>query len=194
MRSYTMTTRLMPAGLAARLPHRRTVLKVLHWSLLPFFVWFIFADPDVIRSWGPRWFQVHSLMGLGFVVIALTWTAFTLRHGLLSRPGPKLRGWLRPLHRWLHIALVSSLFLVAFGGFLLGLTASFQMKAGGFLPFAPPLDLPQAHHLVGLAHTYQFYSMIALVAVHSGFHVWRHLRLRDNALRIMAPKSLHRFL
>ena len=176
------------------MPAKRTVLKALHWSLLPFFVWFIFADPEVLRRWGPGWFQFHSLMGLGFVTIALLWTAFTLRHGLLSRPGPKLRGWMRTFHRFMHVLLVWSLFLVAFGGFLLGLTSSFLLKAGGFLPIAPPLGLRDANHLVGIAHTYQFYLMIGLVAVHAAFHLWRHLHLRDNALRIMAPKALHRFL
>ncbi|MEM1232958.1 MAG: cytochrome b/b6 domain-containing protein, partial [Pseudomonadota bacterium] len=183
-----MSTPRLPARLSVRLPHKRTVLKALHWSLLPFFVWFIFADPGVIRRWGPRWFQLHSLMGLGFCVIALAWTAVSLRNGLLSRPGPKLPGWGKSFHRLSHLALVWSLFLVAFGGFLLGLTASFQMKAGGFLPFAPPLRLPRAHDLIGTAHSYQFYSMIALVAGHAAFHIWRHVRLRDNALKIMAPK------
>ncbi|MEM6276673.1 MAG: hypothetical protein AAF714_06950, partial [Pseudomonadota bacterium] len=94
-----MTSRLITAGLAARLPTKRTALKALHWSPLPFFFWFIFADPEVIRRWGPGWFQFHSLMGLGFCVIALAWTAFSLRNGLLSRPGPKLPPWGKRFHR-----------------------------------------------------------------------------------------------
>lgn len=189
---------LLPGRLVQRLldalPHRRTVLKWLHWGLLPFFVWFLFADPEVLRRMGPRVFQFHSIMGLGFVSLALAWTAFYLRRGLLSRPGPKLPGWARRVHRVMHHALVWGIFLVAFGGFLLGLTASFQMKAGGFLPFAPPLHMPRAHDVIGILHTYQFYALAALVAGHAAFHVWRHVRLRDNALRIMAPRVLHRFL
>jgi len=43
-------------------------------------------------------------------------------------------------------------------------------------------------------HVYQFYALALLVVAHAGFHIWRHLHLRDNALRIMAPKVLHRFL
>lgn len=179
---------------AISLPHRRQVLKCLHWGILPFFVWFLFADPDALRRMGPGWFQFHSTMGLIFVTLALVWTGLYLRRGLLSRPGPKLPDWARPVHRIMHHALVWGLFLVAFGGFLLGLTSSFLMKAGGVLPFAPPLDLPQANHLVGLAHTYQFYALAGLVAFHSAFHIWRHIVLRDNALRIMAPKPIHRFL
>lgn len=182
------------ARLRASLPPRRTVVKWLHWGILPFFVWFIFADPDALRRMGPRVFQFHSMMGLGFVVIALAWTGLYLRHGLLSRPGPKLRGPLRNLHRAMHHVLIWGVFLVAFGGFLLGLTASFQMKAGGILPIAPPLDMPQAHHWIGLVHTYQFYALAALVLGHAAFHTWRHVALRDNALRIMVPRILHRWL
>lgn len=175
-------------------PHPRTWLKALHWGILPFFVWFLFADPEALRRMGPGWFQFHSVMGLIFVTLALIWTGLYLRRGLLSRPGPKLPGWARPLHRAMHHMLVWGLFLVAFGGFLLGLTSSFQMKAGGVLPIAPPLDMPAANAAVGWLHTYQFYALAGLALFHSGFHIWRHIRLRDNALRIMAPKALHRFL
>lgn len=133
-------------------------------------------------------------MGLIFVTFALIWTGWTLRQGLLSRPGPKLRGWARWVHRPLHLTLVWGLFGVAFGGFLLGLTASVQLKAGGFLPIAPPLGLLTAHHWVGLFHTYQFYALAGVVVFHAGFHIWRHIKLRDNALRIMAPKVFHRYL
>lgn len=176
------------------LPHRRTVMKALHWGIIPFFVWFLFADPEVLRRMGPAYFQFHSTMGLIFVTFALVWTGWTLRQGLLSRPGPKLQGWARRIHRPLHLTLVWGLFAVALGGFLLGLTASFQMKAGGFIPIAPPLNKPVAHDLIGIAHTYQFYALAAVVAFHAAFHIWRHIKLRDNALRIMAPKVFHRYL
>ncbi|SLN23065.1 cytochrome b/b6 domain-containing protein [Pseudooctadecabacter jejudonensis] len=176
------------------IPTRRTALKALHWGIIPFFVWFIFADPDALRRMGPRVFQFHSMMGLIFVTLALIWTAWMLRAGLLSRPGPKLQGWPRRLFRPLHLTLVWGLFLVAFGGLLLGLTASFQMKAGGIIPIGVPLNKPAAHHWIGLVHTYQFYALAAVVAFHAGFHIWRHLKLRDNALRIMAPRIFHRYL
>lgn len=175
-------------------PNRRTWLKWLHWGIVPFFVWFIFADPDALRRMGPRVFQFHSTMGLIFVTLALIWTAWLLKSGLQGRPGPKLTGWARRIHRPLHLTLIWGMFLVAFGGFLLGLTASFQMKAGGIIPIAVPLNKPVAHDLIGLAHTYQFYALTALVAGHAGFHIWRHIKLRDNALRIMAPRIFHRYL
>ncbi len=180
--------------MATRLPTKRAVLKVLHWGIIPFFIWFLFADPDALRRMGPRVFQFHSTMGLIFVTFSLAWTAFYLKRGLLSRPGPKLAPWARRVHRVMHHALVWGLFLVALGGFLLGLTASFQMMAGGIIPIARPLDLPRAHDWIGWAHTYQFYALAGLVLFHAGFHTWRHVRLKDNALRIMAPKGLHKFL
>ena len=176
------------------LPHRRVMLKWLHWGILPVFTWFLFADPEALRGMGPGWFRFHSVMGLVFVTLALVWTAFYLRRGLIGRPGPKLRGWVRALHRVLHHALVWGLFLVALGGFMLGLTSSVLMKAGGILPIAPPLGLRDANDIVGWLHVYQFYALAGLALFHAGFHAWRHIRLRDNALRIMAPRALHRFL
>lgn len=170
------------------------MLKALHWGILPFFIWFVFADPDALRRMGPGYFQFHSTMGLIFVTLSLIWTAWLLMSGLQSRPGPKLQGWARRIHRPLHLTLIWGLFLVAFGGFLLGLTASFQMKAGGVIPIAVPLDKPQAHDLIGTLHTYQFYVLGGIVVVHAGFHIWRHIKLRDNALRIMVPKVFHRYL
>ncbi|MEL6958637.1 MAG: cytochrome B [Pseudomonadota bacterium] len=184
----------MKTRLTKHLPHRRTAMKWLHWGIIPFFIWFIFADPDALRRMGPRVFQFHSMMGLIFVSIALIWTGLTLRRGLLSRPGPKLTGWARWVHRPLHLTLVWGLFLVAFGGLLLGLTASFQMMAGGIVPIGVPLNMPRAHHIIGELHTLQFYVLAGIVLFHAGFHIWRHIKLRDNALRIMAPRVFHRYL
>ncbi len=180
--------------LRGRLPTRRTTLKLLHWGILPFFVWFLFADPDAMRRAGPGWFRLHSVNGLIFVSLALAWTGWHIRRGLASRPGPKLPPLARALHPILHKTLIWGLFGVALGGFLLALTSAVLLKAGGFLPIAPPLDLPRAHAIVSFAHTYQFYGLTLLVMAHAAFHVWRHYALRDNALRIMAPRALHRYL
>ena len=186
----------MPSITAFRrhLPHRRAWLKALHWGLIPFFIWFLFADPDALRSAGWIWFEIHSVNGLIFVTLALIWTAWHLRQGLASRPGPKLPNWARRLHRPLHLTLIWGLFLVALGGFGLGLTSAVVLKAGMVLPIAPALDLPRAHVIVSWLHVYQFYALAILALGHAAFHIWRHVSLRDNALRIMAPKVFHRFL
>ncbi len=180
--------------MARRLPSRRTALKVLHWSMVPLLIWFILVTPADVLPFGPTAFQMHSLLALFFVTLCLLWTADYLRRGLASRPGPKLKGWARRLHQGLHKALIWGLFGVAVTGFLLGLTSTKLLKAAGVLPFAPPLDLPRANEIVAQLHIYEFYLVAALALIHAAFHLWRHLHLRDNALRIMVPKALHRYL
>ena len=177
-----------------RFPTRRSALKLVHWSVLPLTFWFLLVTPADVARAGPAAVRLHSLLGLVFVTLALGWTADYLRRGLASRPGPKLGPWARMVHKVLHRALIWGLFGVAVTGFLLGLTASRQLWAGGIVPIAVPLGLPGANAWVGRLHALEFYLLAGIVAFHAGFHLWRHLRLRDNALRIMAPKVLHRFL
>lgn len=177
-----------------RLPNRRTVLKAVHWTMLPLLIWFILVTPDDVLPFGQKAFQVHSILALIFVTMCLWWTADYLRRGLASRPGPKLPPWARRVHQWLHKGLIWGLFGIAIGGFLLGLTSTVLLKAGGFLPIAPPLGLREANDIIGTLHIYEFYLVGVIVAVHACFHIWRHVALKDNALRIMVPKALHRFL
>ncbi len=190
----TMPALSLHSALPTRLLNRRAVLKWLHWGIVPFFIWFLFADPDALRRMGPGWFQLHSVNGLIFVTLALIWTGTHVQRGLASRPGPKLPPFARRVHPILHKTLIWGLFLVALGGFGLGLTSTVLLRAGGVLPIAPPLDLPLAHAIVSWVHVYQFYALAGIVLAHAGFHVWRHVQLRDNALRIMMPRMLHRYL
>ena len=163
--------------------------------MAPLIVWFLFVTPSVVLEFGgQRAFRIHSNIALVFVTLSLLWFADYLRRGLAGRPGPKLPRWGRILHRWLHSLLIWGLFGVALTGFLLGLTSAVVRKAGGWLPFAPPLDLERANEAIGRVHIAEFYMLAAVVVIHAGFHFWRHLRLRDNALRIMAPRALHRWL
>jgi cytochrome b561 len=177
-----------------RPPTRRTVLKWVHWTVAPLFVWFLFVTPDVVLPFGEAAFLFHSNLALLFVTLSLLWFADLMRRGLASRPGPKLKSWQRHAHRWLHLVLIWGLFVLAIGGFLLGLTSDRLLKAGGFLPIAPPLDLPAWNDRIGAFHIYQFYALAFVAGGHALFHIWRHVRLRDNALRIMAPKILHKYL
>ena len=94
----------------------------------------------------------------------------------------------------LHKTLIWGIFGVALTGLLIGVTSTVQLWAGGIVPIAVPLDMPRANDLVGLIHSIEFYALAGIALAHAAFHIWRHLRLRDNALRIMAPKVLHRFL
>jgi cytochrome b561 len=175
-------------------PKRRTVLKIVHWSMVPLLIWFILVTPDDVVPLGPKAFQFHSILALVFVTLCLWWTADHLRRGLASKPGPKLPPWARVMHQTLHKLLIWGLFLIAIGGFLLGLTSATLLKAGGFLPIAPPLGLKHANEIIGTLHIYEFYLVGVIATVHAAFHIWRHLVLKDNALRIMAPKILHKYL
>ncbi len=59
----------------------------------------------------------------------------------------------------MHRILIWGLFFVALTGFLLGLTSSILLKAGGFLPIAPPLGMNQPNDIVGTVHFVQFYTL-----------------------------------
>lgn len=177
-----------------RLPARRTVLRWGHFIMIPLFTWFVFVTPDVVVPIGPWAFQIHSNLALLFVMICLIWTIDLIWRGLASRPGPKLPPWARRFHQVLHKTIIWGLFLVAIGGFLLGLTSSRLLKAGGFLPIAPPMGWHKANEIIGTLHIYQFYILGVIILGHAAFHIWRHYKLRDNALRIMAPRAWHKWL
>ena len=176
------------------MPKRRTVLKIMHWTMVPLAIWFTLVQPDDVLAFGSGAFRFHSVLGLVFVTLALVWTGFYLKNGLLSRRAPKLSPAGNKVHRAMHLTLVWGIFAVAFTGFLLGLTSSTLLFAGDIVPIAPPLGLPDANALIGKIHAAEFYILAAIMAFHASFHIWRHVRLRDNALRIMVPKLLHRFL
>lgn len=182
------------AGLRLSLPHRRTRLKWLHWMVVPFFVWFLVVQPRDVTRWGPFFVDLHSVFGLIFVSLALIWTVWHIRSGLQSRPGPKLPPWARRFHPVLHKVLIWGLFGVALTGFGLGLTSAVLLWAGNIVPIAPPMNMPHANEVVGFIHSLEFYLLGAIAGAHAVFHTWRHFALRDNALRIMAPRLLHRFL
>lgn len=175
-------------------PNRRTVLKTLHLAIIPLFAWFVLVQPRDVARWGVFWVDLHSIFGLVFVSAVLFWFAMYQRSGLASRPGPKLQGFARRIHRPLHLMLVWGLFAVAVTGFLLGLTSTVQLWAGDIVPIAYPMNWPRLNALVGIVHSIEFYALAALAVFHAGFHIWRHIKLRDNALRIMAPKMFHRYL
>lgn len=179
----------------AKRPSRRSVLKVVHWSMVPLMIWFVLVTPELALNFGGRTaFLVHSNVALLFVTICLLWTADYWRRGLASRPGPKLTGWARVFHQAVHKTIIWGLFGVALTGFLLGLTSHKLLKAGGFLPIAPPLNWAHANDIIGKIHIFEFYLLGLIILAHASFHIWRHVKLRDNALRIMVPRWFHRWL
>lgn len=187
----------IPLGqsLRARLPARRTCLRWLHLAMIPLVLWFAIATPDVVRRlWGPKGAAINSDIALVFVILCLVWSVDYFIRGLAGRPGPKLSPGLKLFHRVLHRLMIYGILLIPVGGFFLGLTSERLLKAGGFWPIAPPMGWERANEVVGSLHIFEFYTLCGLAVVHAGFHIWRHVRLKDNALRIMAPRALHRFL
>lgn len=176
------------------MPTRRVGLKALHAAMIPLMIWFVLFQPSDVQRFGPFWVRFHSVLGLIFVSLSLMWTIDYWRRGLASRPGPKLKPWAKKIHFWLHHIIIWGIFSVAMGGFLLGVTAARQLWAGDIVPVGMPLDLPKANDLVGTFHIIEFYILGVILVGHAGFHIWRHYWLRDNVLRIMAPKSLHKYL
>ncbi len=170
------------------------MLKVVHWTMAPLFVWFTVVQPDDVNRMGGWAVRLHSVLGLIFVSLALLWTADYLRRGLASRPGPKLPPWARRVHATLHRTLIWGICGVALTGFGLGLSSAVLLWAGGVVPIAPPLDLPRLNDWIGRVHEIEFYTLALIATGHCAFHIWRHFWLRDNVLRIMAPRALHRFL
>ena len=162
--------------------------------MVPLVVWFTLVQPNDVASVGQWAIELHSVLGLIFVSGALLWWADYMRRGLASRPGPKLPTWARRVHGILHRVMIWGLFGVALTGFGLGVTASRQLWAGGIVPIGVPLSLPKANDLIGIVHSVEFYLLSAIIVFHAGFHIWRHYRLRDNALRIMVPRFLYRYL
>jgi len=159
----------------------------------PMFVWFLLIGPPEAFDLGPWGFWFHSNLALLFVIICLGWTFDFLWRGIASSRMPKLPPWAKWVHWWMHRIIIWGLFAIALGGFLLGLTSPILLKAGGFLPIAPPFGFGKLNDWIGFLHIIQFYALSGLIVVHATFHIWRHYYLRDNALRIMVPKILHRF-
>lgn len=175
-------------------PHRRTRLKVLHAVVFPLALFFTLFDAGDNLPATSGVLRFTSILALIFSTAALIWMIDSLLNGMASRPGPKLPGWARRVHWWMHRALVAGLAFVALSGLALGITASRQLWAGGIVPLGIPLNMPDLNHLIGQIHAVEFYMLSALIGLHALFHIWRHVRLRDNALRIMAPKAWHKFL
>lgn len=176
------------------IPARRTGLKMLHGAMIPLMIWFVIFQPSDVARMGRFWVRFHSVLGLIFVSLALMWFADYWRRGLASRPGPKLPPWAKSIHFWMHRVIIWGVFSVAVGGFLLGLSASRQLWAGNIVPVAVPMDLPEINDAVGVLHIFEFYLLGLIIVSHAGFHIWRHYWLRDNVLRIMAPKTLQKYL
>ncbi|APE42833.1 hypothetical protein BOO69_04895 [Sulfitobacter alexandrii] len=107
-----------------------------------------------------------------FVGVVAAWEALTLAKGLIGRPGPKLSPGMRRAYPWMHRTL----------HILLALTAlACLLRLAGH-----PLRYLDAWILLNIT--------LAAGAFHGVFHVWRHTALYDNALRLILPRIMHKWL
>ena len=161
---------------------RRTTLKWLHWLSSAKIFRFFLVEPDDVERLGGAALATHAGMGTLLAILLAGWLTMYVRRGLASRPGTKLPGWAR------------SLTAVVLSGALAGFAAPFAIHLFGVIPFFPGIGTQQVHALVEEIHEVAFDALMIALAIHMAFHLWRHYMLKDNALRIMAPKALHRYL
>lgn len=173
---------------------RRTTLKWLHWLSFFLIIWFWLVEPEDVERLGSAALATHAGKGTLLAVLAAVWTALYLCKGLASRAGPKLPGWARRAHPLVHRTLMWGLPAVVLSGALAGFAAPYAIRAFGVLPIFPGIGSKGLHSLFQDVHEIAFNTFLIVLVVHVLFHVWRHYMVKDNALRIMAPKALHRYL
>lgn len=168
----------------------RTVLKWVHWLSAGLILYFLLVEPEENRADPGAALSAHAGVGM---LLALT-VALYLRKGLAGRPGPKLPGWGKGFHRLSHLALQWGVPVVVLTGALSGLAAPFVIRAFGLLPINPGFGAKGVHGFFEEIHEFAFDALLVGIVLHALFHVWRHVRLKDNALRIMTPKALYKYL
>lgn len=106
-----------------------------------------------------------------YVLLGALWVGTAAVRGIRAKPGPKLEGVLRSTFTIAHASLYA---LIAF---------SIVINAGALLGWA--------------SKDAAFTSLLVLLVAgtfHALFHFWRHNVLRDNALRMISPGFMHKYL
>ncbi len=172
----------------------RQGLKWMHWLSAALILYFFLVEPDDLPADPGAALATHAGMGLLLGIVVALWTGMYLRKGLVGRAGPKLPGWAKRLHPLGHKALQWGLPVMVATGALAGLAAPFAIQAFGLLPITPGFGAKALHDMAEDLHEITFNILLVLIGFHALFHLWRHFGLKDNALRIMVPKPLHKYL
>lgn len=173
---------------------RRSIIKWLHWLSFGLITYFFLVEPGESRTDPGGALSTHAGFGLMLAVVTAIWFAMYLRKGLASRAGPKLPRWAKRLHPLMHKALYIGLPMMVASGALAGLLAPFAIQAFDVIPINPGIGFETLHDLATELHEIIFDALVIVIGVHGVFHIWRHFGLKDNALRIMVPKVLHKYL
>ena len=173
---------------------RRTMIKWLHWTSLFLILYFWAVEPEDVEKLGAAALATHAGVGSILAMIVFVWFASFAIKGLAGRPGPKLPGWGKRFHPILHKSLYWLVLAMVLSGGLIAVFAPYTVLAFGVFPIAPTIDLKALHNLAQELHEVIFNLALIGIGLHASFHIWRHYMLRDNALRIMAPAQLHKYL
>lgn len=175
---------------------RRAALKWLHWLSAGLILYFYLVEPEEVRGQANKAeaLSTHAGMGVLLALVTAIWLGMFLWKGLAGRPGPKLPNWGKRFHTLSHKVLQYGVPVMVATGAFSGLAAPFVIRAFGTVPINPGIGGKGLHKFAGEIHEVVFNALLFVIVAHVLFHVWRHFLLKDNALRIMAPKPLHKYL
>jgi cytochrome b561 len=173
---------------------RRTFLKYLHWGSFFLIAYFFLVEPEDVSDLGAAALATHAGAGIMLALVVTVWTIMVLLKGLTGRAGPKLPPLAKRFHAIGHKAMHIALPVMVMTGALTGFAAPYVIKAFGVLPINGGWGAKGIHGFFEEIHEVSFNIMLGAIVVHAAFHIWRHVVVKDNALRIMMPKRLHKFL
>lgn len=173
---------------------RRTAIKWLHWLSSALILYFFLVEPEEVERLGGAALATHAGMGVILGLVVALWFGSYLQKGPLGRPGPKLPALGKKAHLWGHRALYWGLPIMVGTGAASGFAAPYVIRAFGLFPINPGFGGRTIHGFLEEIHEITFHALIVLILGHALFHIARHVFLKDNALRIMVPKALHRYL
>lgn len=174
--------------------NRRALIKWLHWLSFALLIYFFAVEPEEDMADAGAALSPHAGAGLLLAIVTGIWLFIWMRKGLAGRAGPKLPGWGKTFHSLNHKLLQIGVPVVVASGAFAGLAAPFLIKGFGIIPINFAGGSKSLHDFATEIHEIVFDALIILIVLHAVFHIWRHIRLKDNALRIMFPKILHRWL
>lgn len=173
---------------------RRSVIKWLHWLAAGLMLYFFLVEPDEVRGNPGLGLATHSGVGILLALVAAIWLGMYLRKGLAGRAGPKLPGWGKRFHALSHKVLQIGLPVTVATGAFAGLAAPFAIRAFDLVQINPAWGSKGIHEFAEEVHEIAFDAMMIAIVAHVAFHLWRHFLLKDNALRVMVPRILHKYL
>lgn len=173
---------------------RRSAIKWLHWFTFALLLYFFIVEPDENQTDPGGALSTHAGMGILLGLVVAIWVIMFWRKGAAGRPGPKLPGWAKRVHPVLNKGLYHLLPVMLATGLFAGLAAPYLIEAFGLVPINFAGGSKSLHGFAEDIHELVFDLLLLLSLAHIVFHVWRHVRVKDNALRIMAPKILHKYL